>query len=57
MKRSRFTEEQAIGIFRQAEAGVRIVDLRHQNDISDATFYKLRSKFCGMNISGAKRLR
>ena len=57
MKRSRFTEEQIIGILRQAEAGVRVVDFCRQHGISDATFYKWRSKFGGMNISDAKRLR
>ena len=57
MKSSRFAGEQIIGILRQAEAGVLVVDLCRQHGISDATFYKWRSKFGGMNISDAKRLR
>lgn len=57
MKRSRFNEEQIIGILKQAEAGVKIADLCRQNGISDATFYKWRSKYGGLEISEAKRLR
>ena len=57
MKRCRFTEEQIIGILRQAGASIRVVDLCRQNGISDANFNKWHRKFGGMNISDAKRLR
>ncbi len=57
MKRNKFSEEQIICILKQAEAGVTIRELCRQNGISDSTFYKWRSKFEGMDISEAKRLR
>lgn len=57
MKRSRFSEEQIISILKQAEAGVKVTDLCRQNGISDVTFYKWRSKYGGMEVSDAKRLR
>ena len=57
MKRNKFSEEQIIGILKQAEAGVTIRELCRQNGISDSTFYKWRSKFEVMDISEAKRLR
>lgn len=57
MKPRRFTEEQIIGILKQAQAGMKIVDLCRTHGISDATFYNWRSKYGGMEVSEAKRLR
>ena len=57
MKSKRFTEEQIIGILKQAQAGVKIVELCRTHGISDATFYNWRSKFGGMEVSDAKRLK
>ena len=57
MKSSRFSEEQIIGILKQAQAGMKIVDLCRTHGISDVTFYKWRSKYGGLEVSEAKRLR
>jgi putative transposase len=57
MKSKRFTEEQIIGILKQAQAGMKIVDLCRIHGISDATFYNWRSKYGGMEVSDAKRLK
>jgi len=57
MKAKRFTEEQIIGILKQAQAGMKIVDLCRIHGISDATFYNWRSKYGGMEVSDAKRLK
>lgn len=57
MKHKRFTEEQIIGILKQAEAGMKIVDLCRMHGISDATFYNWRTKYGGMDVSEAKRLK
>jgi putative transposase len=57
MKRSRFTEEQIIGILKEQEAGARTADVCRKHGISDATFYKWKAKFGGMEVSEAKRLK
>lgn len=57
MKRSRYSEEQIIGFLKQAEAGMPIKELCRQGGFSDATFYKWRARFGGMQGSDAKRLR
>ena len=56
MKR-RFSEEQIIGFLKEAEAGVPVKELCRKHGFSDALFYTWRSKFGGMEISDAKRLK
>jgi putative transposase len=57
MKRSRFTEEQVIGVPKEHQAGLSAAELCRKHGISDATFYNWRSKFGGMEVSEAKRLK
>jgi len=57
MKRSRFTEEQIIGILKEHEAGVSVAELCRKHGVSDASIYKWKAKFGGMEVSEAKRLR
>ena len=57
MKRSRFTEEQIIGILREQEAGAKGADLCRKYGMSEATLYDWKAKFGGMDVSDAKRLK
>ena len=57
MKNSRFNEEQIIAILKQSEAGAKTSDLCRQHGISAATFYAWRSKYGGMDVNEAKRLK
>ena len=57
MKRSRFTEEQIIGILEEQEAGSKTADVCRKHGISDATFYKYKAKYGGMEVSDVAKLR
>ena len=57
MRKSRFTEQQIIGFLKQAEAGMPVAELCRQGGFSDATFYKWRAKYGGMDAEEARRLK
>lgn len=57
MKRSRFTEEQIIGILKEHETGAKTADLCRKHGVSSATFFKWKSKFGGMEVSDARKLK
>ena len=57
MKRTRFSEEQIIGVLKEAEAGAKTADLARRHGVSEATIYNWKAKYGGLEVSEAKRLR
>ena len=57
MKRKRFTEEQIISILREREAGMKVADLGRKHGVSEQSIYRWQSKYGGLGVSEAKRLK
>jgi putative transposase len=55
--KNRFTEEQIIGVLKEAETGVKVAEICRKHGISDATYYNWKAKFGGMTVSEAQRLK
>ena len=57
MRRSRFSEEQIIGVLKEADAGAATAELCRRHAISPATFYQWKARFGGLDVNEARRLR
>ena len=57
MPRTHYTEEQIIGVLKEAETGVKVADVCRQHGISDGTFYAWKAKYGGLTVSEARRLK
>ena len=57
MKRSRFSEEQIISVLREQQAGIPVAEVCRKHGVSEATFYNWRSRYGGMEVSDARRLK
>lgn len=57
MRQSRFSESQIVGILKEADSGVTVKEVCRKNGISDATYYKWKSKYGGLEVSDVRRMR